>query len=93
MATRSKPPERSLTCSRRGCGSYAINLHHHGRDNTRTDLCDVCYWRDKNERADLVLATLSDMVLGEAGSRSHEALIRGVRKLLNNLSELRASKR
>ena len=28
------------------CGSYAINLHCHGRDkNTLTHLCDVCYWR------------------------------------------------
>lgn len=85
MATKSPPPKRSLTCSRRGCGSYAINLHQHGRDNTRTDLCDVCYWRNKNEEADLVLATLSDMVLGEAGSRSHEALIRGVRLLLDRV--------
>lgn len=29
------------------CGSYAINHHLHGRDGSRPDLCDVCYWRDK----------------------------------------------
>lgn len=27
------------------CGSYAINHSHHGRDGTRPDLCDVCFWR------------------------------------------------
>lgn len=53
----------------------------------------MCYWRDKNERADLVLATLSDMVLGEAGSRSHEALVQGVRELLDNANGRKASKR
>lgn len=29
------------------CGSYAINPHLHGRDNTNLDLCDVCYWRKR----------------------------------------------
>lgn len=30
------------------CGSYAINVNHHGRKpNTDTDLCDVCYWRKR----------------------------------------------
>lgn len=28
------------------CGSYAINHHLHGRDGSRPDLCDVCFWRD-----------------------------------------------
>ena len=27
------------------CGSHAINHHLHGRDGSRPDLCDVCYWR------------------------------------------------
>ena len=31
------------------CGSYAINHHLHGRDGSRPDLCDVCFWRDKLE--------------------------------------------
>ncbi len=32
------------------CGSYAINVNHHGRKpNTDTDLCDVCYWRKRAE--------------------------------------------
>jgi hypothetical protein len=34
-------------CSR--CGSYAINLYLHGRNGSRSDLCDVCYWRNKYE--------------------------------------------
>jgi hypothetical protein len=34
------------------CRSYAINPEHHGRDNTRLDLCDVCYWRDRAETAE-----------------------------------------
>ena len=29
------------------CGSYAINPHLHGRDETDKDLCDVCYWRKR----------------------------------------------
>lgn len=29
------------------CGSQAINHHCHGRDGTRPDLCDVCFWRVK----------------------------------------------
>jgi hypothetical protein len=29
------------------CGSYAINHHLHGRDGSRGDLCDVCFWREK----------------------------------------------
>jgi hypothetical protein len=36
-----------MSCKR--CGSYAINPHLHGRDDSRPDLCDVCYWRDKAE--------------------------------------------
>lgn len=29
------------------CGSYAINPASHGRDGTRLDLCDVCFYRDR----------------------------------------------
>lgn len=44
-------------CAR--CGSYAFNSRLHGRDDTDTHLCDVCYWRKRAEgdedsiRADL----------------------------------------
>jgi ribosomal protein L32 len=31
----------------KNCGSYAINHHLHGRDGSRNELCDVCYWREK----------------------------------------------
>lgn len=31
------------------CGSYAINHHCHGRDGSEPDLCDVCYWRKRND--------------------------------------------
>jgi len=30
------------------CGSFAINHHLHGRDGSRKDLCDVCFWREKS---------------------------------------------
>ena len=33
------------------CGSFAINPHQHGRDETDLNLCDVCYWR---KRADAI---------------------------------------
>ena len=32
------------------CGSYAINSHLHGRDGTRPDLCDVCFWRERSSQ-------------------------------------------
>jgi hypothetical protein len=37
-------------CTR--CQSYDINPNQKGRDNTRLDLCDVCYWRDRAETAE-----------------------------------------
>lgn len=45
----------------KNCNSYAINHHLHGRDGTRGDLCDVCYWRDKAKakRAPLSAAGVS----------------------------------
>jgi hypothetical protein len=44
------------------CQSCAINPHLHGRDDTRLDLCDVCWWRNRAEAAQSRLA-----ILGEAG--------------------------
>ncbi len=32
------------------CGSWAINHHLYGRDGSRPDLCDTCYWRLKAEK-------------------------------------------
>ena len=34
------------------CGSFAINPNRHGRDAHNTDLCDVCYWRTRAEKAE-----------------------------------------
>lgn len=36
-----------MTC--KICGSRAINHSQHGRDGTDQDLCDVCYWRGRND--------------------------------------------
>ena len=67
------------------CGSYAINPGHYGRNQiTDLDLCDVCYWRKRHDAQGLTIATLCDIVLGEnAGDRSDDALIRGVRRLID----------
>ena len=40
------------------CGSYAINHHHHGRDGSDPDLCDVCYWHTRHARLQTELAAL-----------------------------------
>ena len=39
-----------MKCTR--CPSYAINpnCEEVGRDRTRLDLCDVCWWRNKAEK-------------------------------------------
>ena len=35
------------------CHSWAINEKMHGRiEGADSDLCDVCYWRARSERAD-----------------------------------------
>ena len=34
------------------CGSFAINPNRHGRDVHNTDLCDVCYWKDRAEKVE-----------------------------------------
>ena len=36
-------------CKVKGCGSYALNLHH--KDIDQGDLCDVHYWQNKAETA------------------------------------------
>lgn len=43
-----------MTC--KSCGSCAINHHLHGRDGSRPDLCDVCYWRAKAEELRVALS-------------------------------------
>ena len=40
------------------CGSYAINNHHHGRDGSDPDLCDVCYWHTRHDQLEAELAAL-----------------------------------
>lgn len=40
------------------CGSYAINHHHHGRDGSDPDLCDVCYWHTRHDQLQAELAAL-----------------------------------
>lgn len=32
------------------CGSYAVNHHLYDRDGTKSDLCDVHYWKEKAGR-------------------------------------------
>lgn len=64
------------TCIR--CGSHAINHHHHGRDGSRPDLCDVCYWRAKAE--ELQAAPKSNA--GEAFAEASECALVSIRNLL-----------
>ena len=45
-----------MRCER--CGSYAINHHHHGRDGSDPNLCDVCYWRKRAESSFTALSAL-----------------------------------
>jgi len=47
-----------MDCRCKRCGSYGINPHLHGRDETALDLCDVCFWRAKAEAADKVIRQL-----------------------------------
>lgn len=55
-----------MTCKR--CGSYAINPHHHGRDETvDLDLCDVCYWRKRAERKPLTDDELKALAIEHFG--------------------------
>jgi hypothetical protein len=69
----------------KNCKSYAINPHLHGRDGSKLDICDVCYWRYNAAMQGLTLVTLCDMVLGEdAPKRDDETLVQAVRALLSN---------
>lgn len=66
------------------CGSYAINLHLHGRDNKDTDFCDVCYWR---KRAELAIAQAPALITVmrspniEHVADNHNAAVQVLRKL------------
>ena len=40
-----------MKCTR--CSSFAINPHCHDRDDTRMDLCDVCWWMNKAEKIEI----------------------------------------
>ena len=51
-----------MPCEQKGCGSYAVNHHCHGRDGTRDDLCDVCFWRVRAEFAETELARLRELL-------------------------------
>lgn len=44
-------------CTR--CYSYAINHHHHGRDGSDPNLCDVCFWRKRVERNHVRIGMIS----------------------------------
>ena len=46
-----------MTCK---CGSRAINHHSHGRDGSRGDLCDVCFWREKASALEDHIARLEE---------------------------------
>jgi hypothetical protein len=55
------------SCTR--CGSYAINPASHGRTKgADLDLCDVCYWRKREEelRAVMLRGAIADMEKNEA---------------------------
>lgn len=36
-----------MRCKR--CGSHAINHNSHDRDGSEPELCDVCFWRKREE--------------------------------------------
>lgn len=59
------------------CGSWAINLHLHGRDGSDDDLCDVCYWSTRAERLTRELAELKadrDSWIEQASQRAQETV-------------------
>ena len=49
------------------CGSYAINQHLHGRDDTDLDLCDVCYWRKRANSTQQLRAKIAALELELCG--------------------------
>ena len=59
------------------CGSWAINLHLHGRDGSDDDLCDVCYWSTRAERLTREIAELKadrDSWIEQASQRAQETV-------------------
>lgn len=59
------------------CHSYAINPHQHGRTpGVNEHLCDVCYWRDQYEGADLrhgvAVARIASLEAQLAEARLHK---------------------
>ena len=60
-----------MTCTR--CGSGAINPHIHGRDETRLDLCDVCFWRGRAERLQVIIDDLPKYTDGKLFSEYQAA--------------------
>lgn len=66
------------------CGSYAINVNSHGRDNEDTDLCDVCYWRKRAELAitqSKALIEVARMPNQEYVADAHNSAVRILRML------------
>jgi len=59
------------SCSKRGCGSFAINPRLYDRDGRKEDLCDVHYWQWRCEEA----------------STTRDATIAELRGLLEKLKE------
>ena len=45
------------------CGSFAINPSKHDRDASNNDLCDVCYWKDRAEKAEQQAAQYKETLL------------------------------
>ena len=52
------------------CHSCAINPSQHGRDGTRLDLCDVCFWRNVAEERANRIARLEEA--GDAMCEDYE---------------------
>ena len=67
-------------CTR--CGSYAINHHSHGRDGSEPGLCDVCYWRARSERAQVLARELLTMPQRKA-TDGHNAAVRELLAILD----------
>ena len=45
------------------CGSFAINPSKRDRDAGNNDLCDVCYWKDRAEKAEQQAAQYKEALL------------------------------
>lgn len=76
-------------CSR--CGSYAINHHLHGRNGSRRDLCDVCYWRDIAETfADDRIELLQQLAMAEDAANKGDKARKVAQSLVDEVTDLRA---